>query len=75
MHQVTIHEAKTHLSKLMQEALNGETVIIIKGKTPLIKLEVLAKAKQKRRIGGVSTLNLQIDDDFNTLVDDFSTLI
>ena len=75
MHQETIHEAKTHLSKLMQEALNGETVIIIKGKTPLIKLEVLAKAKQKRRIGGVSTLNLQIDDDFNTLVDDFSTLI
>ncbi len=51
MHQVTIHEAKTHLSRLIQEALNGETVIIAKGKHPLIKLEVLSDSK-KRRIGG-----------------------
>jgi len=73
MHQVTIHEAKTNLSKLIQEALNGETVIIAKGKTPLVKLEVLAEAKRKRRIGGASRLNLQMDDDFNAPVDDFST--
>lgn len=72
MHQVTIHEAKTNLSKLIQEALNGETVIIAKGKTPLVKLEVLAEAKRKRRIGGASRLNLQMDDDFNAPVDDFS---
>jgi antitoxin (DNA-binding transcriptional repressor) of toxin-antitoxin stability system len=73
MHQVTIHEAKTHLSKLIQEALNGETVIIAKGKIPLIKLEVLAEAKQKRRIGGASKLNLKMDDDFNAPLNDFSS--
>ena len=72
MHQVTIHEAKTHLSKLIQEALSGETVIIAKGKVPLIKLEVLASAQQKRRIGGANKLNMQMNDDFNDALDDFS---
>ncbi len=72
MHQVTIHEAKTNLSKLIQEALNGETVIIAKGEIPLIKLEILVETKQKRRIGGASKLNLQMDDDFNDALDDFS---
>ena len=33
MHQVTIHEAKTHLSKLIREVLEGEEVIITKGGT------------------------------------------
>ncbi len=72
MHQVTIHEAKTNLSKLIQEALNGETVIIAKGKLPLIKLEVLAEAKKTRRIGGAAKLNMHMADDFNEPLDDFS---
>lgn len=72
MHQVTIHEAQTNLSKLIQETLSGETVIISKGKTPLIKLEVLPEAKQKRRIGGASRLIIQMADDFNTSLDGFS---
>lgn len=72
MHQVTIHEAKTNLSKLIQEALNGETVIIAKGKHPLVKLEVLPEAKPERRIGGASGLNIEMDDDFNQPLEDFS---
>lgn len=71
MHQVTIHEAKTHLSRLIQEALNGETVIIAKGKHPLIKLEVLSDSK-KRRIGGANNLIIQMADDFSEPLDDFS---
>jgi len=71
MHQVTIHEAKTHLSRLIQEALNGETVIIAKGKHPLIKLEVLSDSK-KRRIGGANNLIIQMSDDFSEPLDDFS---
>ena len=35
MTQVTIHEAKTHLSKLIQLALAGEEVVITKGKQPM----------------------------------------
>lgn len=72
MHQVTIHEAKTHLSKLIQEALSGETVIIAKGRKPLIRLEVLPEAKPVRRIGGKKKLVVEMTDDFDEPLDDFS---
>jgi len=38
MHQVNIHEAKTHLSKLIQEVIAGEDVIIAKGNKPVVRL-------------------------------------
>lgn len=44
MHQVTIHEAKTHLSRLIQAALAGEEVVIAKGKQPLDRL-LIAQAR------------------------------
>ncbi len=72
MHQVTIHEAKTHLSKLIQEALNGEEVIIAKGKAPLVRLEVLPHVKVERRLGGAKGLIVHMDDDFNTPLEDFA---
>jgi antitoxin (DNA-binding transcriptional repressor) of toxin-antitoxin stability system len=72
MHQVNIHEAKTNLSKLIQEALMGEEVIIAKGKHPLVKLEVLPGAVQKRRIGGLKDLIVKMSNDFNDPLSDFS---
>ena len=39
--QVNIHEAKTHLSKLIRYALEGEEVVIAKGNRALVRLEVL----------------------------------
>ena len=36
--QVTIHAAKSQLSKLIDAALSGEDVIIAKGKNPVVKL-------------------------------------
>jgi prevent-host-death family protein len=36
--EVNIHEAKTQLSKLIQQALDGEDVIIAKAGTPLVRL-------------------------------------
>lgn len=38
MKKANIHEARTHLSKLIQGALDGEEVIIAKNGTPLVKL-------------------------------------
>lgn len=71
MHQVNIHQAKTQLSKLIQEALNGEQVIIAKDKVPLVRLEVLSKAKPQRRIGSSKGLVKYITEDFNDPLDDF----
>ena len=38
MRQVTVHAAKTSLSKLIEAALAGEEVIIAKGKKPVVRL-------------------------------------
>lgn len=43
--QVTIHAAKTNLSKLIEAAQAGEEVIIAKGKKPVAKLVPVAKKK------------------------------
>ena len=36
--QVTIHAAKTNLSKLIDAALSGEEVVIAKGQKPVVKI-------------------------------------
>jgi prevent-host-death family protein len=36
--KVTIHAAKTNLSKLIEAALAGEDVVIAKGNKPVVKL-------------------------------------
>lgn len=38
MKTVNIHEAKTHLSRLIEAALRGESVVIAKAGKPLVKV-------------------------------------
>ncbi|PPQ39780.1 type II toxin-antitoxin system Phd/YefM family antitoxin [Rhodopila globiformis] len=38
MQQVTIHAAKTNLSKLIEAAVNGEEIVIAKGSKPVVRL-------------------------------------
>jgi antitoxin (DNA-binding transcriptional repressor) of toxin-antitoxin stability system len=71
MTQVTIHEAKTHLSQLIQRALGGEEIMIAKGKQPLVKLAVLPEARTQRRIGGAADVILYIAEDFDEPLDIF----
>jgi prevent-host-death family protein len=40
--QVTIHAAKTNLSKLIEAALAGEEVVIAKGKRPMVRIVPVA---------------------------------
>lgn len=49
---VTIHEAKTHLSRLIARVEAGGEVIIARGQTPVAKLVALDSPPQKRRIPG-----------------------
>jgi prevent-host-death family protein len=41
--QVTIHAAKTNLSKLIELVRNGEEVVIAKGKTPVARIVPIAQ--------------------------------
>lgn len=45
MTTVTIHEAKTHLSKLIAKAEAGEDIVIARGKEPVATLTAFRKAK------------------------------
>lgn len=72
MNTVTIHEAKTHLSRLIREALRGEDVIIARGKTPLVRLTALPEARQERRLNGCKGLIVSISEDFDTPLTDFA---
>ena len=56
--QVNVQEAKTQLSKLIQEALNGKEVIIARGNKPVVRLEVLPEARGDRKIGNAKGLIL-----------------
>jgi len=48
---VTVHQAKTQLSKLILAAQAGEEVIIARGATPVVKITALAPLKPKRVFG------------------------
>jgi len=70
--KVNIHEAKTHLSKLIKEALGGTEVIIAKDNQPLVRLEVLPEARLRRKIGEAKGLVLYMAEDFDAPLDDLS---
>jgi prevent-host-death family protein len=53
--EVNIHEAKTHLSRLIEKALTGEDVVIAKAGRPLVRLTVIAP-KPKRELGTANGL-------------------
>jgi prevent-host-death family protein len=71
MMQVTIHEAKTHLSRLIEEALQGEEVIIAKGKNPLVRIMPLSGKKPIRKAGGAAGVLVRMAKDFDAPLADF----
>lgn len=63
---VNIHEAKTHLSKLVEEAVKGEPFIIAKAGKPLVKVMALETptGMQVQRLGFmVGQINVPEDFD------------
>jgi prevent-host-death family protein len=71
MVQVTIHQAKTHLSELIRRVLAGEEIVIAKGKEPVARLIAIPKARKQRRIGGAAHVIKHMADDFDAPLDEF----
>ena len=63
MATVTIHEAKTQLSKLIARAEQGEDIIIARGKDPVVRLQPIAAKKQRPHFGALKD-KLDIPDSF-----------
>jgi prevent-host-death family protein len=51
MKTVTIHEAKTNLSRLIERACRGEEIIISRGSDPVARLVPIAGRKGQRKLG------------------------
>ncbi len=59
--QVTIHEAKTHLSKLIAAVERGEEVVIARRDKPVVRLVRETVEKPVRLLGGLAHLPFMID--------------
>jgi prevent-host-death family protein len=65
MTTVNIHAAKTHLSRLVEQAASGEEILIAKAGKPLAKLGPLGSAKRKKRRLGLLAGRMNVPADFD----------
>jgi len=61
---VNIHDAKTHFSKLINQVLSGDDIIIARGGKPLVRLVPYTKDEEIRH-GGQFRGVIQISEDFD----------
>lgn len=62
MDAVSIHEAKTHFSKLVARAEAGEEIIVRRGQTPVAKLVALDQPAKPREPGALAGQIVMADD-------------
>lgn len=66
---INIHDAKTHFSKLINQALKGEEIIIARDGNPLIRLVPFTEEPQIRRSGQFKGIMI-ISEDFDAPLPD-----
>lgn len=71
---VTIYEAKTHLSRLVDQAAAGEEIIIARGGKPVARLSQLVEPARKLRFG-VLKGQVRIAADFDAPLPDNDRLV
>ena len=64
---VTIHQAKTNLSRLIEKASEGEEVIIARGAKPVARLVPVGEVRGKRQPGSLKGKLLVGTDFFKPL--------
>lgn len=63
---VNMHQAKTHLSKLVDQAAKGEAFIIAKAGKPIVRVSALDAPEQPNRLGFMHG-EVVVPDDFNEM--------
>ena len=71
MQIVNIHEAKTHLSRLIEQAVRGEPFIIAKAGKPMVRVTAIEAepVKKPQRLGFMQG-KMCVPDDFDTMYAD-----
>lgn len=69
MRTVNMHEAKTHLSRLVDAAAKGDSFLIAKSGKPLVKVTALETptGKQMRRLGFLKEASFKMPKNFDRL--------
>jgi prevent-host-death family protein len=67
-HVINIHEAKTHLSRIVDEVAGGAEVIIAKAGKPMARLSPIVPRARKKKLGLLKG-KVKIPDDFNAPLD------
>jgi prevent-host-death family protein len=62
MKTVNIQEAKTHLSRLVQEAAEGEDIVIAKAGKPMVRLTPVSTLEGPRRLGALAGRVVEAED-------------
>ncbi len=70
----SIQEAKSQLSRLIEQAMSGEEVVIAKGGQPMVRL-VPIHADETPRQGGQWKGRIRIAEDFDALPEDIATAL
>jgi antitoxin (DNA-binding transcriptional repressor) of toxin-antitoxin stability system len=70
MRIVTIDHAKSNLSRLIQDVVAGEEIVIARGKTPVVRLVRARRSKPKREFGFAKG-KIRIARDFDAPLADF----
>jgi prevent-host-death family protein len=71
--KINIHQAKTHLSRLIEDVANGNEILIAKGGRPMARLVPLGRDDMPRRVGLLKG-KLRIADDFERSFDALTPL-
>jgi len=71
MHQIPLEEAAIRLPQLIQEAKDGEDVVITQDNQPVARLVPLTSSHVKRQRGSAKGLILSIAEDFEAPLEDF----
>jgi prevent-host-death family protein len=64
---VNIHDAKTHLSKLLGRVMQGEEIVIAKAGKPVARLIPERPSPSAKRVPGIDKGKLWIADDFDEM--------
>lgn len=66
---INIHEAKTHLSRIVDEVAAGAEVIIAKAGKPMARLTAIEAIARPKKFGSLKG-KIKVPDDFNAPLDE-----
>ena len=67
MQTVNIHDAKTHLSRFVDQAAAGEEILIARAGKPVARLVALAETEKKPRTLGLGKGKFTLPENFSSL--------